>query len=473
MHMRRYLVFIIAGLSLLLISVSSTAVSVAFPSIILDLDTSLVLAGWMLTAYQLTFIALVPLAGKITESFGRRSTLMLFISLFTLGSVLCSVAPNIYMLIAFRIIQAIGGSGLVPCVTEIVSEEFPDARQRSIGLLSSIFPVGMIIGPNLGGVLVESLGWRSVFWINIPPGVAVIALAWLLLQGGRRQHKNKIDIAGASLLFTSLLAIMVCLTNLSEINSGIDWTLTGSLFITAIILLVIFVRWERKIAEPIIDMELLKERRFLASNIYNTLYGAGALGVVVLIPFYAVSVYGMSTFESGFILTPRSIAMVITSAITSFALVKWGYRRPILAGTLAIALSLFLLGLELHEINIFGMELNVTVLILIIMLISGIGIGVVSPAANNACIELMPDKVATITGLRIMFRQAGGAIGIASSTVVIHLIGNAPEAFKFLMLAWTAIMIISIIPIMFMPENPKTEICTSTKKVTYGDSTVG
>jgi MFS family permease len=246
-----------------------------------------------------------------------------------------------------------------------------------------------------------------------------------------------------------------------------------SLLVAAIIFLIIFVRWEQKVTEPIIDMELLKEKRFLASNIYNTLYGASALGVIVLIPFYAVSVYGLSTFESGFILTPRSIAMIITSAITSFALVKWGYRWPILAGTLTIALSLFLLGMELHEVDIFGMDLNVTMLILVIMLISGIGIGVVSPAANNACIELMPDKVATITGLRIMFRQAGSAVGIASSTVVIHLIGNAPEAFKFLMFAWTAIMIISIIPIMFMPENPKTEICSSTNKVNYGDSTVG
>jgi MFS family permease len=149
--MRRYLIFITVSLPLLLFSISGTSVAVAFPNIITGLNTSLVIAGWIMIAFQLATIVLLPVTGEIINFFGKRFTLLLSMVVFTVGSALCAIAPNIYMLIAFRIIQAVGGVPIMPCVTSIVSDTFPETRQRAIGLLSSIFPIGMIIGPNLGG----------------------------------------------------------------------------------------------------------------------------------------------------------------------------------------------------------------------------------------------------------------------------------------------------------------------------------
>jgi len=238
-----------------------------------------------------------------------------------------------------------------------------------------------------------------------------------------------------------------------------SWLLLCLLFAASIIILIVFLRWEQKTVEPIVDLALLRKRPFLAANVYNLIYGTCVLGVFTLVPLYAVSVYGMSTFESGFIMTPRSVAMVIMSAIASFALMRWGYRRPILIGTVAITLSLFLLALEPQGIEVMGLHLNATVLLWIIMLISGIGFGAVIPAANNACIELMPDKVATITGVRIMFRQIGSTIGIALSTVIIHVLVDARYAFHVLLLGWAVVMILSVIVVFAMPSRPNSSVC--------------
>lgn len=438
----------------LIYAISATAVSVAFPDMISDLNTSVVVAGWTLSAFQLTWVAMVPVAGKITESLGQRTVLIMNVSLFTGGSVLCAIAPDITSLIVFRVIQAAGGAGFMPCATAIISDTFPRSRQRAIGLISSIFPIGMVIGPNLGGWLVEAFGWRSVFWLNIPFGIIVLVMAWFLLSNDRKSTMGKIDFLGASMLAISIFALMFGFTMVSDPESGISWLIPVLSLLAGLALLYIFIRRERKIPEPIFDFALFRQRPVMATNIYNIFYGACALGVVTLVPLYAVSIYGMSTFASGYILTPRSIAMIIASAIASFSLMRCGYHRPILLGTVLIAISLFLLGAEPQGFKIMGYELDVTMVILIIMLISGIGIGTASPAANNASIELVPDKVATLTSVRIVFRQIGSIAGILLSTIVLHLIDDAERAFQILFCGWGLIMILSIITIFFIPASP-------------------
>src|SRR5207248_8212924 len=141
--------------SLLMFSIDSTVVSVALPRMQVDLSTSLVWLGWTLTAYQLTQTAVMPVAGKLSESFGRMRVFLVCIFLFTLGSLLCGLAPNIYVLIACRVLQALGGGGFFPAATGIVAQQFPKTRSRMIGLFASIFPIGAILGPNLGGFIIE------------------------------------------------------------------------------------------------------------------------------------------------------------------------------------------------------------------------------------------------------------------------------------------------------------------------------
>lgn len=178
-----------------------------------------------------------------------------------------------------------------------------------------------------------------------------------------------------------------------------------------------------------------------------------ALGIFSLIPLYAVSVYKMSVLQSGVLLTPRSVGMMITSTITSFFLVRWGYRLPILVGTLAVAVGFALLALQPHGIEVIGFHVGVTPLLFTIVGLCGVGHGICTPASNNACIELMPDKVATITRLRGMFRFLGSAFGIAVATVLLNVIDDVQHAFFVILFASALIMLISIPTIFIMPAS--------------------
>src|SRR4029079_8924189 len=148
----------------------------ALPTLIVDLHTTLVWAGWTLTAYALTQTVIMPLVVKLAGQLGQMRGRLICVFLFPLGSLLCGLAPNIYVLIACRILQAVGGGGFLPSCTGIVAQEFPETRSRMIGLFASIFPIGGILGPNLGGAIIEHFGWREIFLINVPIGILVVAM---------------------------------------------------------------------------------------------------------------------------------------------------------------------------------------------------------------------------------------------------------------------------------------------------------
>lgn len=453
--MRRYLVFFTVCLALAFFSISGSAVAVAFPVMTSYYNTSLVTAGWVLTAHQLVSTIIMPLAGKISDAFGRKTTFIAYNLLFTGSSVLCAFAPNIELLILFRILQGIGGGGFLPCAAGIVSEEFPESRQRYLGLFTSIFPIGAIIGPNLGGWLVQTFGWKSIFWFNVPLGILVLIFVRLFFHADKKEKTvSSIDFAGAGLLFASLFSLMLCLTKVGNADSGIPWAIVGIALVVGVIFMVAFVWRERRVKEPVIDLQLLKERPFLAANIYNIIYGLTALGIFSLIPLYAVTVYDMTILQSGVILTSRSVGTIIASTVTSMSLMTWGYRKPILTGTAMAILGLFLLSCQFREIDILGLHVGAIPIVIAIIGLCGIAHGVCTPASNNACIELMPEKVATITGLRGMFRQLGSVLGISISTVLVHSIGNAQRAFFVIFIASASVLLLSLPFVFLMPASP-------------------
>ncbi|MBI2870041.1 MAG: MFS transporter [Chloroflexi bacterium] len=452
--MRRHTVFGTVSLGLLLHSMSSFAAAVALSRIVTDLNTTIVLAGWVLSVYSLVFTFVMPLAGKVSERLGIKTTFILCTVLFTTGSAFSAVAPNIYLLVGARALQAMGAGGFMPCASGIVSETFPEARQKYIGLFSSILPIGMVIGPNMGGWLTEVFGWRSIFWFNIPFGIAVLALAVMLLPNLKKKTASSVDFIGAGLLFGLLFTFMIGLTQLGAGESGVPWGLVTVMFALSAGFLISFWRWERRAPEPVIHFDLLSKGPFLAANIHNLIYGICILGVLSLIPLYAVSVYGMSVLESGVLMTPRSLTMIAASAITSFSLLKWGYRKPILAGTLLVALGLALLALQPRGISVLGIGIGTPVLLYVIVGLSGIGHGVCTPASNNACIELMPDRVAAIMGLRGMFRQLGSTVGVNIAMLTLYVVGDPGRAFAVVLFASAAIMLVSIPAVFRMPASP-------------------
>jgi EmrB/QacA subfamily drug resistance transporter len=436
----RYLIFTTVSISLILSSISATSIAVAFPMITAFFGVSIVVAGWIISVYQLGLTVTMPIIGKVSDALGRKFTFMSCLILFVLGSLLCAVAPNVELLVLFRLIQALGGGGFMPSAVGIVAEEFPESRQKAIGLFSSIFPIGQIIGPNLGGWLVDSFGWRSVFWVNVPIGLTALIFSALLLHPDKKKGVS-IDVLGALLVGGSLASLMLGLTLMGyKTMFGLAWMMLSVTVVFAVLLL----RHEMRAKDPILDIEVLKTKPFVAANVYNFVYGTAVIGVLSLIPTYATSVYGMSALECGLLLTPRSVGMIVSSVMTSIFIVRWGYRWPMIVGSLATVVGLFLLGFKPND----------AALLYAIMLVLGIGVGTASPAANNACIELMPQRAATITGVRGMFRQTGGAVSVTIATLVLHEIGDMALGFSAIFIG-LAIAFMATMPLIFMmPKSP-------------------
>jgi len=416
---KRYVIFIVIAMALLIVAISSTSVSVAFPEITSYFNVSLILAGWVLDVAQLAGTIIMPLAGKAGDVFGAKKLFLIATATFTIGSLASSFAPNIGLLIVSRFIQELGAGAFLPLATSIIIDYFPDHRQQAIGLFSSIFPIGMIIGPNIGGWLVETFRWQSVFWLNIPLGAAVFIFALTMLKP-KQNRGGKLDLAGSGLLAGTLSTLLVGLSIIGSSRDRVSWII----FLVAIAVcgtfFFLFLRHERRAKDPIIDLAVIKQKPFQAANYFNLIYGAAVLGVMGYVPLLARSIFGMSTLASGLIMTPRSVGQMVSSFFTSMSLPKWGYRWPMLIGTSLGALTLVLLGIQASGLHLGSWSLISPFLLGSILFIAGVGSGIAAPAANNACIELMPNRVATITGVRGMFRQSGSAVSIAITAMVLE-----------------------------------------------------
>ena len=435
---------------MLLAAIGISAISVAFPEICASFDSSVVLTGWVISIYLLVSTAASVMVGSVAEILGKKNTFLICAGLFVLGSLLSALAPNIYWLIFFRFIQSIGGGGSTPAIVGIVADLFPRSRQRALGFSLSIATVGTIIGPTIGSWLVSAYSWRSIFWFNVPFGILVILVSLFLLKGDQGR-KRQIDYAGAGLLTGALFSIMIGLSQIDPHNSATGWLVTGLLFALGIFLAAAFIRHETRCRDPIIDLDLLRRKPFAAGNYNGFIYGICIFGFSSLVPLYAISVYGLTTIQTGLILSIRSIGMITATLISGFFVVRWGYRRPLILGTLVVFLAVLVLGLEPQPVSILGYSLNALAMLCVLMLVMGIGMGIASPASVNATVDLAPQKAATITGVMGMFRQGGGAIEIALVTLFVQYSASPAAGFQIAFIT-TAVIVLTAIPaIMLMP----------------------
>jgi EmrB/QacA subfamily drug resistance transporter len=459
--MPRSLAFANISLGILMASLDVTMVAVAFPHLTRDLGTNILWAAWTMSIYTLAMTMVMPLAGKVSDSLGHKRVFLFSMILFTGSSALCGIAPNIYVLILLRFLQGIGGGSFLPSATGIVSDLFPENRQRYIGLLTSVFPIGGIIGPNLGGWIVERYSWRYIFYINVPIGIVLLVVGWLFLRTTRRAGRLRIDYKAAAIFMGGIFFVMLGLNSIAERSGTLARLLAGAFILVGIALIWGFLRLQRKSSHPILDTTLLESRPFLAANLFNLLMGMTSFGVFSFIPLYAVSVYGFSPLGSGMILTPRSVGGIAAAALTSFALTRWGYRKPLIWGLILASISTILLGLGLLAWGWVAGIAGKVVFLGFLMLIGGVGMGMMMPPSNNACIELMPDKVATITGLRGMFRTVGGILGISLITMILHLSSDPIFGFKVAFCSYGLGMLLGLPLIFMMPEGREGRQTTS------------
>jgi EmrB/QacA subfamily drug resistance transporter len=435
----------------LMYSIDSTVIAVALPNFIKDFETSVLWAAWTISIYLIAITTVMPLAGSLSDSFGRKKIFLISLIIFTASSVACGLAPNIYTLVGFRFLQGIGGASILPTAAGIVSENFPEQRERAIGLFTSIFPIGGIIGPNLGGWMVSQYSWRYIFYINLPIGIVLIVLIMILLKDSRVSSHRPIDFLGASFFSGTVIFLMLGFNIIGESLSRSSLVLATGFFFLSFAFIFLLLRQEAKASAPVLDFTLLKSKPFLAANLYNLMIGAGVFAVFSFVPLYATSVHSLSTLASGMILTPRSLGVIPASTLISFLLKRWGYRWPMIAGMIVISLATILLSQGLPFWRSLGVQLGIAEILALLAMVAGIGMGIAFPAANNACIELMPEKIVTITGLRGMFRTIGGALGVSIITVILHVCSNPAKGFMITFISFGLGLLLSIPLVFLMP----------------------
>ena len=461
------IVVIVVGTALLVSSMNLTVGFVVLPQMVNDLDVGLNWVGWTITSYQLSSSIAMSLAGRISDQLGRRRIFILSLVVFIIGSVGAALSPNISLHILMRVVAALGGGAILPISAAIVSIEFPRHRAKALGLFTTILPVGWILGPTLGGFIADSLSWRISFILVVP--FSIIALIGTLVfvhESYQRTELSKLDFKGAFLLTISLGAFMLSLS-LFRVTTETATLFAWILLLMTVPLGYIFWRHEQHADDPIVDLELLRLRPFMAANMYNVVWGGTSIGSSAFIPFYATVQFGLDSSRSGAMLIGLEIALILSSAIVSFWLLrKLGYRILLLIGGFILSASLLVVGFGIF--SLLDEYISPFWTLFIVLSVAGAGMGIQSPASNNAGIELMPSRVSSIVGLRGTFRFGGSVI---STTLIFFVLAGFEDkalGIEFVYLALGAVLLFSMPIIFLMPTGREEPIdgSSSTRPMT-------
>ena len=447
---RRGLIFTIVALALLMMSINSTIVATALGSLRHSLQTSIDWAGWTITAYSLGFVIILPISGKLSEQYGSRRVFLGSVVAFTIASLCCGLATNIYVLIALRALQAAGGAGFTPSATKIIVDHFGDARDRAVSLFGSIFAIGTMIGPIFGGLFVTYWTWRGIFLVNVPIGVAVIVLALCYVPRDRPRTKENhpsMDAMGMALLGGGLLSGMLAIRYLAEknVHAWSPWFVIP--LAIAIVALWMFFRHINRAAHPFIAPRLISGKGFGVVNLINGIYGGVTSGVIALVPLYATNRFGINALDSGALLIAQGAAAIILSIAAAFALRRTGYRRPLYVGGAVIAVGMLLLALSpVAGIPPFAWLSGAAFLI-------GVGRGANNPASRNAGLQLAPESSSTLAALRTMCMQIGTIITIAVDTAILATANDPGHIQAWLFAGAAALLAVAFPLITRIPEH--------------------
>jgi len=403
---RRWLVLAICCVSLFMAGLDSTIVNVALPSIQRDLHAPVSGLQWTVDAYTLVLASFLILAGSTADRVGRRRIFQTGLVLFTLGSLLCSLAPALGWLVAFRVLQAIGGSMLNPVALSIITNTFTDPaeRARAIGIWGSVFGLSLALGPILGGVLIASVGWRAIFWVNIPIGLTALVLTVVFVPESRAPHARRADPVGQVLVITALASLTYAVIE----GPGSGWASARTLgcFSLAAAALIALIRYELRREEPLIDLRFFRSAPFSGATVIAVCAFAALGGFLFLNTLYLQDVRGYSALHAALYLLPMAAAIVVCAPLSGRILASRGSRLPLaVAGTAIMASGILLIRLTTS--TPIG-------LLIVCYLALGIGTGMVNPAITNTAVSGMPRSQAGVAAaVASTSRQVGTALGVA------------------------------------------------------------
>jgi EmrB/QacA subfamily drug resistance transporter len=413
------LIFAALLLVMLLASLDQTIVATALPTIVDDLG-GISMLSWVVTAYLLAATVSGPLYGKLGDLYGRKVVLQSAIVIFLIGSALCGSSVNMFELIVFRAVQGLGGGGLFVVTIAVVGDIIaPRERGRYQGFFGAVFGTSTVIGALLGGFFVDNLSWRWIFYVNMPIGLIALAVITTVFQPRINQTRHRIDYVGAALLAGGLSAT-VLYASLGGTTYAWDSAPMIALIAAAVALLATFPVAESRAAEPIVPLEIFRNRVFSVSGAVGFIVGLALFSEVTYLPLYLQDVKGHSPTVSGLLITPMMAGLLIGSIGSGQLINRFGrYKVFPIAGTLTMALGLALLSRLQVDTTTFATGAY--------MLVLGLGLGMVIQVlvlgVQNA-VDYRQLGVATSGS--ILFRQIGSSIGVAAFGAIFanHLASN-------------------------------------------------
>jgi EmrB/QacA subfamily drug resistance transporter len=405
---------VVAGLmlSIFLVALDSTIVSTAMPSIIGSLG-GFSLYAWVPSVYLLASSVLTPIYGKLADLFGRKRILFFGICVFLLGSVACGAATSMPLLIIARAIQGIGAGAIFPITITIVGDLFTlEQRARIQGVFSSVWGVSAVIGPLFGGTLVDSVGWRWIFYLNIPFGVLAVLVLWRWYHEELRRQDHQLDWAGASYLAVGSSAILLLFLEGGQAWSWVSWQ-TGILALIGALCVALFLRAETRAAEPVIPLDLFLVRIIAVSVLGGFFAGVVMIGVSFEVPLYVQGVLGKDAFQAGLALAPLTIGWPLASSQSGKLALRFGYRWTAASGLVCQTIgAILLLTLGLH--SPYPVVSSFSFLI-------GVGLGLSSTPmiiAVQSAVAWARRGAATATNMFV--RSFGQVVGLAAMGVIIN-----------------------------------------------------
>lgn len=395
---------VITGMSLA--ALEATVVGTAMPTVIASLG-GLNHYSWVFSAYLITSTITVPVWGKLSDLYGRRLLFQLGIAVFLLGSVLSGMAGTMTQLIAYRALQGLGAGALVPLAMTIIGDVYTvEERARMQGFFSGVWGLSSVVGPIVGGFITDQLSWRWVFYINVPFGIIAAIIMQLSLKEPKRTERPSIDYAGAALLMASITLLMLALVEGGATLREFASARNVGLLVVAGLLGAFFIYVERRARDPIVPLELFRNRVVAVSVAVGLLAGVAMFGAISFVPLFAQGALGSTATEAGSLLTPLMLSWVGLSVVGGRLLLKVGYRPTTLAGLLLLTLGFALLSnyqratprVWLYvDLVLIGAGLGLTMLTLLIAVQQSVGRA----------------QLGIATSLNQFSRSIGGAVGVA------------------------------------------------------------
>jgi EmrB/QacA subfamily drug resistance transporter len=404
-YSRKWYVMAAVAMGVFLATIDGSIVNVALPTLVRAFRTQFAAVQWVVLAYLLTVTTLLLSMGRLGDMIGKKRVYATGFIVFTFGSVLCGLAPGIYWLIGFRVVQAIGAAMMMALGMAIVTEAFPPSeRGRALGISGSMVSIGIVTGPVLGGLLLDRLSWHWIFFVNLPVGVVGSLMVARFVPALKPVGRQRFDYPGAVALFVCLMSLLLALT-LGQ-QAGFTSTLSLALLATWLLFLMIFIAIERISSQPMITLSLFQNRLFSVNLVTGFVTFICMAGTIILMPFYLENVLGYGLRSVGLLLATVPIAMGVTAPISGSLSDRFGTRPITVMGLLMLVIGYYAVSTLDTQTTALGYVLR--------FLPVGIGMGIFQSPNNSAVMGAVPrPRLGVASGLLSITRTLGQTTGIA------------------------------------------------------------